>query len=123
MIIVFGLQVDRLCVKDYVYDDGNKLKFTVEKGTPFLIPIYGIQHDVQYFHDPEKFDPERFSDENKDRIMPGTYIPFGVGPRNCIGMKNFQKILQKNIFSLLQNIFQVPVLHSWNSKQFYTICC
>lgn len=66
-----------------MYDSG-KLQFKVEKGTPFLIPIYGIQHDPQYFPDPEKFDPERFSDENKDRILPGTYIPFGVGPRNCI---------------------------------------
>lgn len=36
------IQVDRLCVKDYVYDSGNKFQFKVEKGTPFIIPIYGM---------------------------------------------------------------------------------
>lgn len=43
--------------------------------------------DETYFPEPQKFDPERFSDENKHNIKPGTYSPFGVGPRNCIGTK------------------------------------
>lgn len=80
-----AIQLGRLCVRDYLYDDGNKLKFLFEKGREFSISIYGIQHDPKYFPDPEKFDPERFSDENKNNIVPGTYIPFGIGPRNCIG--------------------------------------
>lgn len=41
----------------------------------------------KYFPDPEKFDPERFNDENKNDIMAGTFIPFGIGPRNCIGKR------------------------------------
>lgn len=76
---------DRLCIKDYTYDDGDELRFTFEKGHAFWIPIYGIHHDAEYYPEPDKFDPERFSDENKDNILPGTYIPFGIGPRNCIG--------------------------------------
>lgn len=51
------------------------------------IPIYGIHHDPTYFPNPDKFDPERFSDENKHNIQPGTYLPFGIGPRNCIGSR------------------------------------
>lgn len=78
-------QIDRLCVKDYSYDDGS-LQFNVNKGTPVFIPVYGIHHDPQYYPNPERFDPERFSDENKDDIVQGSFIPFGVGPRNCIGM-------------------------------------
>lgn len=74
---------DRLCVKDYEYDDGDT-KFTFEKGIAFWIPIYALHHDEKYFPNPDVFDPERFSDENKDNILPGTYIPFGLGPRNCI---------------------------------------
>lgn len=53
------------------------------------IPIYPFHRDAQYYPDPEKFDPERFSDDNKGSIVPGTYIPFGIGPRNCIGNVNY----------------------------------
>lgn len=75
---------DRLCVKDYVYDDGN-LSFEMKKGDSFTIPIYSFHHDEKFYHDADRFDPDRFSPENKTRIVPGTYMPFGVGPRNCIG--------------------------------------
>lgn len=78
-------QLDRMCVKDYVYDDGD-LKLNIKKGTSVLIPVYGIHHDPQYYPNPERFDPERFSDENKANIVPGSFLPFGIGPRNCIGM-------------------------------------
>lgn len=74
---------DRICVKDYDYDDGQ-CKFKIEKGVVLTIPIVALHHDEKYFANPKKFDPDRFSDENKDNIMPGTYLPFGVGPRNCI---------------------------------------
>lgn len=40
--------------------------------------------DPKYFPKPEVFDPERFNDENKKNIVPGSYIPFSIGPRNCV---------------------------------------
>lgn len=67
---------DRVCVKEYYYDDGQ-CKFTIEKDTLLSIPIVGLHHDEKYWDDPKKFNPERFSDENKDNIVPGTYLPFG----------------------------------------------
>lgn len=48
----------------------------------------------KYFPEPETFNPDRFSDENKSNIVPGTYVPFGVGPRNCIGNFFFSSILK-----------------------------
>ncbi|KFB49798.1 AGAP012296-PA-like protein [Anopheles sinensis] len=78
---------DRLCVRDYVLDDGESLKFTIDKDTVVFFPIAGLHHDPKYFPNPGKFDPERFSPENRDKIHPGTYLPFGIGPRNCIGSR------------------------------------
>lgn len=81
---------DRICVKDYTYDDGQT-KFHIEKGTNIYIPLYGFHQDPKYFSDPDRFNPERFSDENKATIISGTYIPFSIGPRNCIGMRLLSK--------------------------------
>jgi cytochrome P450 family 9 len=50
-----------------------------------VVPIRSLHYDPRYFSDPDRFDPERFSDENKGKIVPGSYLPFGIGPRNCIG--------------------------------------
>ncbi|XP_055312523.1 probable cytochrome P450 9f2 isoform X2 [Sitodiplosis mosellana] len=103
-----AFQVDRVCVKDYTFDDGEGLTFKVEKGTPFLFPIYGIQNDPKHFPIPDRFDPERFNEENKDRIIPGTYIPFGIGPRNCIGSRFALMEVKAILYSLLLNFSFEP---------------
>jgi cytochrome P450 family 6 len=58
---------------------------TLRKGTPVYLPVMGIHHDPQYYPEPERFDPERFTEENKKSRPHFTYLPFGEGPRNCIG--------------------------------------
>ncbi|XP_012230909.2 cytochrome P450 9e2-like [Linepithema humile] len=81
------LLIDRLCVKNYELppsQPGYK-SVTVKSNDVMMIPVYGLHHDPKYFPSPQKFDPERFSDENKDNIFPYTYLPFGHGPRKCIG--------------------------------------
>jgi cytochrome P450 len=47
--------------------------------------------DPKLFPDPEKFDPDRFSAENKANILTGSFIPFGQGPRMCLG-KNYVRM-------------------------------
>ena len=79
-----AMNTDRMCAKDYNFEVNGK-RYTIEKDTVIWIPIYGIQRDPKYYKNPEKCDPDRFSDQNKGEILPGTYIPFGIGPRNCIG--------------------------------------
>ncbi|KAF2899551.1 hypothetical protein ILUMI_06625, partial [Ignelater luminosus] len=78
--------LDRVSVKSYTIEPvlpGEK-RITLEKDTNIWIPAYSIQRDPRYYSNPEKFDPERFCDENKQNIKPFTYLPFGLGPRNCI---------------------------------------
>ncbi|XP_067950041.1 lithocholate 6-beta-hydroxylase-like isoform X2 [Watersipora subatra] len=49
--------------------------------------VYPIHHDPEIWPDPEKFDPERFSPENREGRHQYAWIPFGLGNRNCIGMR------------------------------------
>lgn len=65
--------------------DPSKKPISIKKDTPFIIPVYALQHDERYYPDPEKFDPERFFEENKNSITKYTCMPFGEGPRICLG--------------------------------------
>ncbi|XP_066991533.2 cytochrome P450 9e2 [Anabrus simplex] len=80
--------IDRMCVKNYTIPATDKHpEYTIKKREGIWIPVYAIHHNPEYYPDPEKFDPERFSDENKNSIQPYTYLPFGIGPRLCIGQR------------------------------------
>ncbi|KOB76727.1 Cytochrome P450 6B46 [Operophtera brumata] len=57
----------------------------IKKGTTVIISPYAIHRDESNFPDPDKFDPERFAPENTGDRHPCSYIPFGAGPRSCIG--------------------------------------
>ncbi|KAH9509397.1 hypothetical protein Btru_045785 [Bulinus truncatus] len=59
----------------------------IPKGTGILIPFDLVMKDPKNFPDPEKFDPDRFSDDNKHSIDPVKFLPFGYGPRKCIGTR------------------------------------
>ena len=50
-----------------------------------IVNTYGMHRDARFFPDPDRFDPERFSPENEKNIPKYAYIPFGGGPRVCIG--------------------------------------
>ncbi|XP_029161308.1 uncharacterized protein LOC114933041 [Nylanderia fulva] len=74
----------RICENSYRIPDSDVI---LEKGTKVIVPIYAIHHDPLYYKNPNVFDPDRFIGENKKLHDNGTYLPFGSGPRICIGMK------------------------------------
>ena len=59
----------------------------VEPGGVMIIPSYALQTDPEYWENPNVFDPERFSEDNKKDRPKTVYLPFGEGPRICVGMK------------------------------------
>ena len=59
--------------------------YRVPKGSLVTVNTYALQRDPRFFDDPERFDPERFARGWEDRIPRYAYLPFGGGPRVCIG--------------------------------------
>lgn len=80
----------RKCVEDYQIPDTNT---TIEKNTSIVFPILGLHYDEEYFPEPNKFNPDRFNEANVGNIKPYTYLPFGEGPRNCLG-NIYQTVLE-----------------------------
>jgi len=78
-----GFATERLCTKTYKIPN---TKVEIKKGTVVILPVCGIHQDPKIYPNPTKFDPERFNAENKGKRSPYHFIPFGHGPRNCIGM-------------------------------------
>ncbi|HMA37831.1 MAG TPA: cytochrome P450 [Chloroflexia bacterium] len=58
---------------------------SLRKKDVVTIPIYTLHRRAAVFPDPERFDPERFTPENEKRLPRHAYMPFGAGPRICIG--------------------------------------
>ncbi|CAN7942829.1 unnamed protein product, partial [Ixodes hexagonus] len=68
------------------------------------IPIRGMHYDPEFFPEPDCFKPERFLPENKDSILPYTYLAFGAGPRNCVGQRMGMLQTKATLACLLQKI-------------------
>ena len=67
-------------------------------------PFYALHHNSKYWPDPERFDPERFTPEAKAARHPFAYLPFGSGPRNCIGMRLALLEVKLAVIKLLQKV-------------------
>lgn len=73
--------VDRSVNKQYLAEDNDSTKILLQPNDVVWFSIYALHRDPEYYPNPDVFDPERFSDENKKNIRTGTYLPFGLGPR------------------------------------------
>uniref|UniRef100_A0A8K9XWM3 unspecific monooxygenase n=1 Tax=Oncorhynchus mykiss TaxID=8022 RepID=A0A8K9XWM3_ONCMY len=75
----------------------------IPKDCVVLVPTWTLHRDPEIWSDPEEFKPERFSKENKEPIDPYTYMPFGAGPRNCIGMRFAMIMMKLAMVEILQS--------------------
>ncbi|EEB19321.1 cytochrome P-450, putative [Pediculus humanus corporis] len=94
---IFGLT--RHCTKDYTVPDMDGV--TIPKNSRLFIPIQAIQNDPDYFVDPDKFDPDRQTPEERQKRNYLTSLHFGEGPRYCIGNRFAINQIKIGIVSLL----------------------
>lgn len=90
----------RRATRDYKVPDTG---FVIPRDTKLWIPITAIHHDPEYYPDPEKFDPNRFTPEEVKKRHPLAFLPFGNGPRNCIGLKFGMMQSRVGLVEILRN--------------------
>lgn len=97
-----GVFIDRVCTKDVdLLVDGRVIR--INKGTQLWAPLHSYHNNPAFYPKPQKFDPERFNEENRGNINPAYYLPFGSGPRNCIGSRFALMSVKLNLYYLLKN--------------------
>ncbi|NP_001352788.1 cytochrome P450 6a14 [Bombus impatiens] len=112
--------LSRESVEDYTFEN---TKVTIPKETLIWVPVFPIHRDPEIYPDPEKFDPERFSEDKMKERNPMYYLPFGHGPRNCVGARfaiyqtkiGLIKILHKNKVGVCS---KTPIPYEYNPLSF-----
>lgn len=105
--------VHRVCTKDINIEDPESGKtIRLKTGDAIQVSAVGIHRDPKYYPDPMRFDPERFNDENKKSIPANTYMPFGLGPRMCIGNRFAMLEMKALLFYLLKDVTFEPSVKS-----------
>ena len=72
--------IDRMAVGDDRVGD-----LAIPRGSTVIVFVHGAHHAQRYWPNPESFDPARFTKANEMLHTPFTHLPFGAGPRGCIG--------------------------------------
>ena len=76
----------------------------LEKGTDVTIPIFLLHRNPEHWSDPDKFDPERFNPSNEQSYPTYAYLPFGEGPRHCIGKRLAMLEVKMALVAILKDL-------------------
>ncbi|MEO1746477.1 MAG: cytochrome P450 [Pseudomonadota bacterium] len=77
--------INRMAIKDEVFEFSDGKKLEIDAGNTVLVMPWVLHRHRLYWDQPNAFMPKRFWPENRDKIDRFQYLPFGVGPRICIG--------------------------------------
>ena len=73
-------------------------------GMEVSIPTYAVHYNPALWPDPEKFDPTRFDRSNRGKNHPMSWLPFGIGPRNCVAMRLALETVNVTVIRLLREL-------------------
>ncbi|XP_029282911.1 steroid 17-alpha-hydroxylase/17,20 lyase-like [Cottoperca gobio] len=75
---------------------------SVSRGTRVLVNMWSIHHDPAQWDKPDLFNPDRFLDDQGQRVTPSFFLPFGAGPRVCVG----ESLARLELFLFLSSLLQ-----------------
>lgn len=96
--------------------------YTIAKGTEVSIYMWAMHRSASLYANPLEFDPERFSPENEKQIPRYAYLPFGAGPRVCIG-NSFSMMEARLVLAAVAGRFELALYpgHAVEPEQLLTI--
>lgn len=105
--------ITRTALRDFRLAD-----YLIPAGTVLIVPIYAVHHHVSLWTNPEIFDPDRFNAETAKARHRYAYMPFGAGPRVCIGnafavmeaVAIFAVLLQKTRLAVIETKPPEPIM-------------
>ncbi|KAI9552449.1 hypothetical protein GHT06_022815 [Daphnia sinensis] len=106
-------RVERECNKDVIYKGIH-----IKRGTIVTVPSFALHYDPDNYPEPEKFNPDRWTADNKAERNPYTFMPFGMGPRNCVGMRFAIEEIKIALCTMIQQFRFFPVAETPDTMQF-----
>ncbi len=104
----------RECTQDYQMP-GTDL--VIRKGDEVIIPVMGFQYDQKLFPNPEQFNPERFTKEAAKERHSMAFMTFGLGPRNCMGLRFAMLDIKIAMVKMMRNFHLVPTADTPKNKR------
>ncbi|CAD7079517.1 unnamed protein product [Hermetia illucens] len=95
-----AVNLARQAVRDYLVPG---TKTIIEKGTAVFIPVFSVHRDPEIFSNPDVFDPDRFTPDQIKARHPMSFLAFGEGPRNCVGLRFGRMQSRIGLITLLKN--------------------
>lgn len=107
-----GFTITKVCTEETELINFDGKPITIEKGTSVHIPNYSIYNDLNYYPNPDEFDPERFDESQCSDLKTlrdeGLFFPFGHGPRMCLGMRYSTLLIKMAILEVVRN-FEITI--------------
>lgn len=94
------ITLTRIAQNDYKVPDTS---IVIEKGISVIVPVFAIHRDPEYYTDPEKFNPNRFSAEETKKRDVMAWLAFGEGQRNCIARRFGMMQIRIGLITLFNN--------------------
>ncbi|KAG5309664.1 CP6J1 protein, partial [Acromyrmex insinuator] len=101
-LIPAGLSMKKRCTEEFELKGSDGVVCRVPPGMEIFIPVQALHKDPQYWENPEEYDPERFNSDRKQNIDRFTFLPFGEGPRICVGMRMAQLQIKAGLAMIIR---------------------